>query len=61
MNKSAATRPGSYSVEHLVERRERLPAPGIATAEYITGVVLPIDGGWSLGGATTAWAAINPR
>ena len=30
-------------------------------ADYITGVVLPVDGGWSLGGATTAWAAINPR
>ena len=29
-------------------------------ADYITGVVLPVDGGWSLGGATTAWAAINP-
>jgi NAD(P)-dependent dehydrogenase (short-subunit alcohol dehydrogenase family) len=30
-------------------------------AAYITGVVLPVDGGWSLGGATTAWAAIQPR
>jgi NAD(P)-dependent dehydrogenase (short-subunit alcohol dehydrogenase family) len=30
-------------------------------ADYITGVVLPVDGGWSLGGATTAWAAINPQ
>jgi NAD(P)-dependent dehydrogenase (short-subunit alcohol dehydrogenase family) len=29
-------------------------------ADYITGVVLPVDGGWSLGGATTAWAAIKP-
>jgi NAD(P)-dependent dehydrogenase (short-subunit alcohol dehydrogenase family) len=30
-------------------------------AAYITGVVLPVDGGWSLGGATVAWAGIQPR
>jgi NAD(P)-dependent dehydrogenase (short-subunit alcohol dehydrogenase family) len=28
-------------------------------AGYVTGAVLPVDGGWSLGGATTAWAAIT--
>jgi len=27
-------------------------------AAYVTGVVLPADGGWSLGGASTAMAAI---
>ena len=27
-------------------------------ADYVTGVVLPADGGWSLGGASTAMAAI---
>ena len=27
-------------------------------ADYVTGVVLPIDGGWSLGGASTAMSAI---
>ena len=29
-----------------------------AQAAYVTGVVLPADGGWSLGGATTAMTAI---
>jgi NAD(P)-dependent dehydrogenase (short-subunit alcohol dehydrogenase family) len=28
-------------------------------ASYVTGVVLPVDGGWSLGGASTAMAAIT--
>ena len=27
-------------------------------AAYVTGVVLPADGGWSLGGVSTAMAAI---
>jgi NAD(P)-dependent dehydrogenase (short-subunit alcohol dehydrogenase family) len=27
-------------------------------AAYVTGVVLPADGGWSLGGASTAMTAI---
>jgi NAD(P)-dependent dehydrogenase (short-subunit alcohol dehydrogenase family) len=30
-------------------------------AAYVTGVVLPADGGWSLGGATTAMATIAAR
>ena len=30
-------------------------------AGYVTGVVLPADGGWSLGGASTAMTAIEIR
>jgi NAD(P)-dependent dehydrogenase (short-subunit alcohol dehydrogenase family) len=27
-------------------------------AGYITGVVLPVDGGWALGGASQAWGEL---
>ena len=35
-------------------RRERIPSAGVALAGYVTGVVLPVDGDWALGGASQA-------